>query len=93
MLTADELEQMFRDTGGVPVSLGGASTYGHFDIMDEVALSEAEILVAAPTLVVPTGKLPGLKVDEPILVNQEAWFVRDHRRIDDGSATRILLRR
>lgn len=94
MLSDDELEQMLQDTGGVAVLIGDRSTWGHFEIADEVILSDTEVLVAAPTVVVVTGRIPaGYAIGDPIMVGKEDWFNRDHRRFDEGGLTRILLRR
>jgi hypothetical protein len=94
VLSVAELEQMLQDTGGVAVLLGDQSTWGHFEIMDEVVLSDTEVLVAAPTVLVATGRIPtGFAIGDPIMVGTEDWFNRDHRRIDEGGLTRILLRR
>lgn len=94
MLTVEELEQMLQDTGGVPVLIGDRSTWGQFEIVDEVVLSDTEVLVAAPTVLVATGRIPaGFAIGDPIMVGAENWFVRERRRLTDGGLTLILLRR
>lgn len=95
LLSVEEQEQMLQDTGGVPVLIGDRSTWGQFEIMDEVVLSDTEVLVSAPTVLVPTGRIPtgGLAIGDPIMVGAEDWFVRDKRRVTDGGLTLILLRR
>lgn len=89
---------MLRATGGVRVELDWDETWAHFEIVDEVATSESEVLIGAPTLLIATGKLPNLAIDKKVLVHDEEendideYYVRDRRRIDDGGLTRILLR-
>ena len=89
--TTDELVQMLKDTGGVLIEVGWDETYGHFEILDEVAMSESQVLVQAPTCVVATGTLPKLAVDAEIVVDDERYYVQEHRKIEDGKLTRILL--
>ncbi len=96
--TPDQIERMLRDTGGVRVELDWDQTYGHFEIVDELAISESEVLIGAPTLLIATGKLPKLAIDKTLLLFDEEendvdeYLVRSWRRLDDGGVTRILLR-
>jgi len=96
--TAAELEQMLRDTGGWKVETEWDETYGHFEILDEVIVSESEVLVAVPSLLIATGILEGLAMDTPLTLidpdtgEETDYTVRDHRRVDDGMLTRILLK-
>lgn len=86
-----KLERMIRSSGGVPVELGADSTFGHRDTSDDVVFQEAGVYGTEDLVRVPTGRLPGLKVGVTITVDGETKTVVDHRRIDDGAMTAILL--
>lgn len=92
MFEPGEIAEMIRDTGGVPVVFGAMSTWGHFEVVDELVMPGAEIVVGAPTLVIETDSLPGLEQDDELLVDGRPWAVRYTMRIRDGRETRILLR-
>ena len=89
--TVDQLVAMFKATGGPEIRLGQDTTYGHFDIADDVAISESEVLIGAPTVLIATGTRPDLALGTTILVGAESYVVRDPRRIEDGMLTRIEL--
>lgn len=97
LLSAAELEAMIEDTDGVPVELGVDDTWGHFEIVDELVLSPTEVIVDAPTLVIPTGVLSDLVEDAELTVErdgeEETWVVRYFEKIDDGALTRIVLKK
>lgn len=82
---------MIQDTGGVPVSAGDQETWGHFEIVDELALSEAEVLTHVPTVEVATGRLTGLRRGTEIVVGGETYRIRMSQRVRDGKKTMILL--
>lgn len=84
---------MIKATGGKRVELGADVTWGHFEILDEVVLSATEVIVAAPSVLVATGTLEDLAMDALIDVDGTVYTVRDHRRVDDGLTTRILLKK
>lgn len=92
--TVADLERRIKATGGVPVSLGADSTYGHEEIADQVAVGSGtvEVVGTAQSVVVPTGALSGIATGAAITVDGASYTVRDHRREEDGKLTRILLR-
>lgn len=94
--TADGIELMLKRTGGVRIQLGDDETWGHFEILDEVVLSHAEVIVGAPSILIATGKLTMVEMDAELIIERdgelEAWSVRLPQRIDDGRMTRVLLK-
>lgn len=93
MLLADRatLELIMRETGGVPVTMGGVETVGLYDVADELVL-DGLVQTGVPTVQVPTGVLP-LEIDGQITVGGESWRVREYRRMADGAVTMVALRR
>lgn len=101
--TLAELEQDIEDAGGVAVSYAGQATssvrsgesiYGLFEIMDEVQLLQEGIggvVGEVPTVTIATGSLTGLAGGQAIIVDGTAWTIQEHKRIDDGALTRIVL--
>lgn len=95
LITACELEAMFKDAGGPLVEYNGQETYGRKRIMDDVVVGDdgfAEVVGAAETLTIATGRLTDLARDIAIIIGGVDYEIRDHRRIDDGTLTRIWLR-
>lgn len=94
VVTTAELVAMLKEVG-VAVTYGAASTYGRFRTMDDVAVGEdgfAEVVGAAETVTVATGTLGTLAIDDAIEVDGVDYTIRDHRRIGDGTLTRVWLR-
>jgi len=93
-MTASEIEQMFKDTGGEQVTLGSDSTYGHIDDMtvsdDE---GRAAVLGQRRSVLVATGLLTTLADGASITVGATTYEVRESRteEDEDGSTTRIFL--
>lgn len=87
------IEALIQASGGVPVVYGAGNTYGHLDEADEsVHGEEGGAVYGTERLVrVATGILPALKNQTAITVGGTAYRIRDHRRIDDGAMTAILL--
>lgn len=82
---------MLQDTGGIPVRLGPALTYGHFDDGAADTGLEIEVVIEGPSVVVATKKLPDIAMGAVINVDGKDWKVRDHRREADGGLTRVFL--
>ncbi len=95
MFTPQSIERMIRATGGVEVTYGAVTTWGHRDIVEGEYVGEegAGVYGTLDTLKVATGLLAGLKNNQPITVEGETFKVADHRRIEDGALTRIVLRK
>lgn len=88
---ASGIEELIRDTGGVPVVIGSASTWGHLGRAkpSQFDLSPAggpEKLVS-----VPTGSLTGTPtVGMTIEVDGQTAEVLDHREVEDGKLVEIV---
>lgn len=67
-LTPAELEHEIRNTDGVEVALGGSTTWGHLDREPADALDSPSIPGRMLLLVVATGRLPGLRQDQYLMV-------------------------
>lgn len=83
---------------GVPVVVGTTSTLGLFDatagpeqIGDDRGHRFAQMQVETPSVLVETGKLPGLKIRDELQVDGRAYTVRYPSREEDGAMTRIWL--
>src|SRR5688572_6762311 len=87
LMSPTAIGRMFRLTpGAVLVSFGGVETYGHFEHVPEVVQDSPGVLASAPTVVVPSGVLPGVGlcdeegsargIGEPITVGDFVWTVR-----------------
>lgn len=93
--TVADIERRMQALNGVTVEYQAKQTWGLFDIVDEVAIGDdgqAEVVGAALALKVPTAALAGLARDDAITVDGDPYTIRDHRRIGDGTLTRIWLR-
>lgn len=92
MLTASRTEMMIKRTGGVPVTLGAVTTWGHRDTEQVPVLDDgAEVMATRDRLKVATGILSGVAQDAAITVDGESLYVGDAYRIEDGSITVIEL--
>ena len=93
MLSAVEIEAMLRATGGVQVVAGAETTWGHYEIVDEALYDTAQVIGAAETVLIATGRITTPAVGSPITVAGTTYTVRDARREDDGALLRIWLAR
>jgi len=96
LLTSQDLERMLERTGGVPVTHGGDSTFGHFErVPMEVGAGDyvGGLLTTAPSVVIADGRLSGIGprtgIDETVVVDGDSWRVAD---IQPGSDEGLLLR-
>lgn len=80
---------------GVPVSVGSVSTLGLFDeTCDAEVLTGndyAEMQVGTPSVLIETGKVPGLGVRDAITVDGRSYIVRSLTKELDGKVTRAFL--
>lgn len=92
-MTADEVEELCRDAGGVPVQFNGQQTWGLVREPDEDAFSgfEATSIVQARSVLVATTKLTGLTPGTSISVDGTDYTIINVRRESDGAETRIEL--
>ena len=91
---ASLIERMLKGTpGSLQVVNGSASTWGVRDHSDTVidADSGAPVTVDAEVIRVATGKIGTLAVDGTITVSGASRTVGEHRRVDDGLVTLIVL--
>lgn len=102
IMDPDVIAEMFAMTpGAVLVTFGGVETYGHFEHVPEGVLDSPGVLASAPTVVVPSGALPGVGlcdeegsargVGEAVTVGDFVWTVR---AVEPGTAPgeiRLLL--
>lgn len=83
---------MLRATGGVVVTLGATSTYGHLDTRDvEWEERGARVLGTVKVCTVATGILSGVTAGASITVDGTAYAIDAHRRVGDGGLTEIEL--
>lgn len=89
----ENLAALLQDTGGVAVSLGADSTFGHYEAAGEVVLGSAGSGVVSEdeSVVVSHGALAGLAVDAAITVDGRTYTIREFERIDDGKLVRVWL--
>lgn len=78
------LEDLIEETDGVPVEYQSESTWGHFGQIDELDFEGAKVVGVESFVKVPTGRLPDVRVDEQITVDERLYTVRGHQRFDDG---------
>lgn len=93
LLSREGLEAMLgvEALGGVQVTVGSEVTQGHFEIVDELALPGADVLVGVPTLVVPSS-VPGFTDGATVEVEGHGTFtVRFSQREQDGALRRVAL--
>lgn len=80
---------------GVSVIAGETWTLGLFDATAQAENitggDYAAMQVDAPSVLVESAKLPGLKVRDPITVDGRPYLVRSILREDDGAITRLWL--
>lgn len=85
---------MLRYTGGVQVTLGQDTTWGHHVETDEPILGpQGEVIAAGPMVLVATGRLPDLVEGSYPVVDGIRWRVRRLQRENDGLETRAFLTR
>lgn len=98
LFTTEEIGHALEDTGGVPVTYGGVSTWGHFDHVPDEFGVDGGVGVSVPSVVIPSDALPGICLDdgagtlegvnESIQVGDYVWTVRkivhgrSHREIE-----------
>lgn len=95
------LEELIKDSGGVLVTVpnqpvddayGDISTYGHFNEPEDEVFEDGRVIHGEPTVDVPHGILPALRVNEEIVVDGITYFVSSRRRVEDGAMMRIWIR-
>lgn len=92
MFTAAQNEAMIRSTGGVPVSLGSGSTWGHLDVADEALFHEAQVYGVKRTVRIATGMLAGVAQGATVSVGGEPYrVVGPPQRLEDGGITLLPL--
>lgn len=104
LLTLEEMEALLEDTGGVSVSYGGVSTFGHLESWPDTEHFGGEVagvLISRNSVVVAADALPDLRIDPidgvdgiggQITVGDNVWVVRDVTVGDsDGGTLRIWL--
>lgn len=91
------LESMLRETAGVPVTVQGTDTWAHRDMLSELAVSEETGFEDRPggadeAVVLATGIPPNpLETGMAITVDGESLQILDHRRVEDGALTAIVV--
>lgn len=94
LFAASDIEKLFRETGGVQVSIFGTDTWGARKTAREAvpgSLFEVRPGGAEDAVEIATGVLPQeMVVDAAITVDGESRKVIDHRRVDDGEITVVL---
>ncbi len=93
MDTPAEIEAMLRDTGGVVVTMGDVSTWGHLDTVDELVLGDegASMMGTRLVLMVATGVLPPLRNRTVVIAAGTPYAIREHGRDGDGALSRLVL--
>jgi hypothetical protein len=93
---SDKIQAMIRATGGVTIQLGGVSTLGHVDQINQaIQIGEAHSASTKALqldVTVETGVLVALANDVAIIVDGAAWRVGGFKQIDDGALTVIRCR-
>jgi len=89
--TASQLESRYRASGGVEVTLGAVTTWGHFDEDDAVEGDDFEVVVAGPRVTVASGIFPAIARGAGITVDGEAFKIVEPLRIRGGAETLIRL--
>ncbi len=104
LLAGSTAEAMIQATGGVVVTNGGDSTYGHFERIPLVEADDAGgyvggILTTQPSVVVAEGMLPTnfptarQGIGQTVVVDGESWQVYDIVPVDiDGGTVRFMLK-
>ena len=89
LFTADEIEGLLQDTGGVAVVYRGQSTWGHWQQATEVVPTDAggfvEVLGEASGIRVAAGKVTGLAQGEPIEVDGAPYYIRQWRAVNEDA--------
>jgi hypothetical protein len=91
--TREGVEELFRSTGGVEVTIGSGvaaeRTWGHFEVVPEIELDGAAILDDVPTLMV-WARVPGIRMEALVTIEGEGEF-RVSRRLPGKSPGETLL--
>lgn len=73
---------MFEDTGGVAVSLGSLTAFGHVDVAHASVAERLEVHVPVYRLSFPAGRLTGVKAGVTVTAGGSSYRIKGP--VDDG---------
>lgn len=88
-----DIPTMFADMGE-PLFVNNIAGIGLVDQEDQAFDSDSRkgiVVMAVTTVLVQTSAFPGIKIDDPVIMDGVNYTIRERLRIHDGAITKLFL--